>query len=44
MKLLEIVLIELAQIIGWTLGTICGLFMRIVDLITGKRKDWYDGY
>lgn len=25
------------------LGGICGLFMRVVDLITGKRKDWYDG-
>lgn len=27
------------KVIG-LLGAVCGLVMRVVDLITGKRKDW----
>jgi len=25
------------------LGTTCGLLMRVFDLLTGKRRGWFEG-
>jgi hypothetical protein len=34
---------DIIEKVAELLGIICGLAMRIIDLITGKRKDWHDG-